>query len=105
MNIDLNQQDWKTQLSKDNNAVIIDVRTDEEFNEGHIPGAIQMNIQNTSEFYEKIKDLDASTSYYIYCHSGGRSAMAAALFNSSGIRQTYNLLGGISEWEGEIQTP
>lgn len=105
MNIDLNQQDWKAQLSKDNKAVIIDVRTDEEFNEGHIPGAIQMNIQNTSEFYDKIKDLDASTRYYIYCHSGGRSTMAAALFNSLGIHQTYNLLGGISEWEGEIQTP
>lgn len=104
MNTDLNQQEWKRQLAKDTKAVVIDVRTDEEFQEGHIPGAVQMNIQNTSQFHDKIQNLDPSACYYIYCHAGGRSAMAAALFNSAGIMKTYNLLGGISEWEGEIET-
>lgn len=100
---DLTQQEWKSQLDADDNAVIIDVRTDEEVEEGCIPGATQMNIQNPAEFMEKAKTLDPDKNYYVYCRSGGRSAQACMLFNSLGIKNSHNLMGGISEWEGEIQ--
>ena len=99
---DLTQQDWIEQLKKDENAVIIDVRTDMELEEGCIPGAIQMNIQNTAVFYEEAKKLDPSKNYYIYCRSGGRSGQACVLFNSLGIKNAYNLMGGMLEWKGEI---
>lgn len=99
---DLTQQQWIEQLKNDPEAVILDVRNDIEMEEGFIPGAVQMNIQNTAEFYEKAQTLDPSKSYYIYCRSGGRSGQACLLFNSLGIKNTYNLMGGFEEWEGEI---
>ncbi len=98
---DLTQQQWCEQCDKDDNAVILDVRTDAEFDEGYIPGALHMDVQNTAQFYENAKDLDTSKNYYIYCRSGGRSGYACALFNSLGIKNTYNLVGGIMEWQGE----
>ncbi|MCB0464504.1 MAG: rhodanese-like domain-containing protein [Aequorivita sp.] len=98
---DLTQQQWREKLEKDTNAIILDVRTDAEFDEGYIPGALHMDVQNTAQFYEKAKGLDTSKNYYIYCRSGGRSGYACALFNSLGIKNTYNLMGGIMEWQGE----
>lgn len=99
---DLTQQDWTEQLKNDDNAVIIDVRTDIELEEGYIPGAIQMNIQNTAVFYEDAKKLDPTKNYYVYCRSGGRSGQACVLFNSLGIKNAYNLMGGMLEWKGGI---
>lgn len=101
---DLNQNQWREKLEKDNDAVIIDVRTDEEIAEGYIPGAQKINVQDSVAFYEKAQKLDPNKNYYIYCHAGGRSALACAILNSVGIENTYNLLGGICEWEGEIIT-
>ena len=99
---DLTQDEWREQLESDDNAVILDVRTDAEFDEGYIPGAIQLDIYNGAEFLEKAKELDPEKNYYVYCRSGGRSAQACMLLNSVGIENAYNLKGGISEWEGEI---
>ncbi len=100
--IDLNQNDWRQQIEKDADAIIIDVRTDEEMEEGYISGARQMNIQDTAKFYEDAKQLDTDKTYYLYCRSGARSAQACMLFNSLGIEKTYNLIGGISEWDGDV---
>lgn len=99
---DLSQQKWSEQLENDNNAVIIDVRSDEELEEGFIPGAIQMDIHQAAIFMEKAKELDPEKNYYIYCRSGARSGQACMLFNSLGIKNAYNLIGGISEWTGEL---
>lgn len=98
---DLTQQEWHDRLKADSDAVIIDVRTDIEMEEGYIPGAVQMDIQNPGAFMEKAKELDSEKNYYIYCRSGGRSSQACTLFNSLGIKNTYNLLGGFEDWEGE----
>src|SRR5690554_3358070 len=97
---DLTQKEWRDQLEKDNNAVILDVRTSEEIEEGFIKGAVAMDIQNSEEFYKKAQELDASKNYFIYCRSGGRSGQACALLNSLGINNTYNLVGGILAWNG-----
>ena len=99
---DLTQEKWKEQLEKDSDAVIIDVRTDEEWEEGYIEGATQMNIQDSGAFYEEAQKLDPKKNYYIYCRSGGRSATACALLNSLGVENAFNLLGGVSEWNGEL---
>ncbi|WP_347373121.1 rhodanese-like domain-containing protein [Aequorivita sp. Q41] len=98
---DLSQEEWSNQLANDDKAVILDVRTDAEFEEGHIPGAVQMDIYNGAEFLQSAKELDAEKNYYVYCRSGGRSAQACMLLNSVGVKTAYNLLGGFSEWEGE----
>lgn len=98
---DLTQEQWREQLENDGNSVILDVRTKAEFEEGYIPGAKQIDIYNGAEFLQQIKKLDPEKNYYLYCRSGGRSAQACMLLNSVGVKNTYNLLGGFSEWEGD----
>ncbi|PKA83584.1 rhodanese-related sulfurtransferase [Ulvibacter sp. MAR_2010_11] len=99
--MDLSQSQWREQLSNDDNAVILDVRTEEEVNEGHIPNMKHLDIYNAGAFMEKAQQMDTSKNYYVYCRSGGRSAQACAILNSLGYKNTFNLLGGFSEWEGE----
>ncbi|MEM7086105.1 MAG: rhodanese-like domain-containing protein [Bacteroidota bacterium] len=98
---DLTQTQWREQLTQDDNALILDVRTDIEVEEGMIPNAQQIDIQDAAGFMEKVKALDASKNYYVYCRSGGRSAQACMILNQLGLPNTYNLLGGMLEWDGE----
>ena len=98
---DLTQKQWREQLENDDNSVILNVRTEAEFEEGYIPGAVQMDIYNGAEFLQFAKELDPEKNYYVYCRSGGRSAQACMLLNSVGVKNSYNLLGGFSEWEGD----
>lgn len=98
----LTQEQWKESLERDNNAQILDVRTEEEFIEGFIPDAKNIDIYKGQGFIDEINQLDKSKSYYVYCRSGARSAQACALMNQQGIENAYNLMGGITEWEGEV---
>lgn len=98
---DLNQSQWRDQLENDSNAVILDVRTNVEVAEGMIPNAKQIDIMNAASFMEKVKQLDTSKNYYVYCKSGGRSGQACMIMNSLGFSNTFNLLGGMMEWNGE----
>jgi rhodanese-related sulfurtransferase len=49
-----------------------------------------------------LEGLDKAKNYYIYCRSGKRSGQACAVFNHNGIANTYNLAGGMLEWNGEL---
>ena len=97
---DLTQQEWASQLDQDKDAVILDVRTQEEVDEGYIPGAIHLDIHKSQEFINEIKKLDTDKKYYVYCRSGGRSGQACSIMNSLGFENAYNLMGGFSEWKG-----
>ncbi|MAN58468.1 MAG: rhodanese [Flavobacteriaceae bacterium] len=99
--MDLSQKEWSEQLAEDDNAMVLDVRTDAEVAEGYIPNAKQMDIQNPAGFMQELQELDKEKNYYVYCRSGGRSAQACAILKSQGIENCYNLVGGFSEWEGE----
>jgi len=99
----LTQDQWKEALDSDQNAQILDVRTEEEFIEGYIPNAKNIDIYKGQEFLDDINKLDKSKNYYVYCRSGARSAQACALMNENGIENAYNLMGGITDWEGEIK--
>ncbi|MDC6354716.1 MULTISPECIES: rhodanese-like domain-containing protein [Robiginitalea] len=99
---DLTQEDWREQLESDPDAVILDVRTDEEMEEGYIPGAIQIDIYRGQGFLDEVEKLDKSKSYYVYCRSGNRSGQACSLMQSKGFERTYNLVGGMLEWDGEV---
>ena len=100
--MDLNQLDWANKSSLKESNTIIDVRTSEEFGEGFIKNAINLNIYDSSNFIEKIKTFSSNKEYYIYCKSGARSSAACKIMNQMGFNNVYNLLGGISEWNGEI---
>jgi rhodanese-related sulfurtransferase len=71
-------------------AVIIDVRTPEEFAAGHLDGALLIDIKNPS-FDAEIARLDAAASYIVYCRSGNRSAQAADRMRAIGIENITDL--------------
>ena len=100
--MNLNQKEWSEQLKTDDDAVILDVRTPEEWEEGIIPGAKLIDIYTGAEFVSEIQSLDKSKSYYVYCKAGGRSQQACQVMNQLGFEKTYNLLGGMSQWQGDV---
>lgn len=89
-------------MASDQYVVILDVRTLEEFNTGHIPDAVSLPI-------EEIEDAVAHMIPYkgeiilVYCRSGARSADAAVILTEMGYRNVFDF-GGIIDWTGEIQT-
>ncbi|MDG1570715.1 rhodanese-like domain-containing protein [Robiginitalea sp. M366] len=101
---DLTQEQWAAKAQADPEAVILDVRTDQEVEEGIIPGAIHLDFYQGAGFLEEIDKLDKAKSYYVYCRSGNRSGQACALMQSRGFGRTYNLMGGMMEWEGDVIT-
>ena len=100
--MNLSQKDWTKQLEEDNNSVVLDVRTQDEVNEGIIPNAIHIDIYRGQGFIYEIDQLDKAKNYYVYCKSGGRSAQACAIMNQLGFKNAYNLVGGITDWQGEV---
>ncbi|KQB44570.1 rhodanese [Flavobacterium sp. L1I52] len=103
--MNLTQEEWVEQLEQDDNAVILDVRTEDECDEGIIPNAINIDIHKGQEFISEIEQLDKSKNYYVYCRSGARSAKACEIMNELGIENAYNLLGGMLDWDGEVVAP
>ena len=103
--MDLTQEDWISQYEADENALILDVRTEDECNNGIIPNAINIDIYKGEEFIEKLEALDKSKNYYVYCRSGARSAKACEVMDNLGFENAYNLQGGIIDWDGEIVSP
>jgi len=93
---DLNAAQFQEKMNEPN-AVIIDVRTDEEFAQGNIAGAIKIDYRSR-DFKTQIDALDKSKAYYVYCASGGRSAKACNMMERSGFKNVSNLLGGYSSW-------
>ena len=101
--MNLSQEDWAEQLKQDEKAFILDVRTEEELEEGYIPGATNIDFYLGAEFAEELEKLDKSKNYYVYCRSGNRSGQACAIMNSMGIKNAYNLEDGFMNWDGEIE--
>lgn len=83
--------------SKNTNFVINDVRTPDEYAEGHIKNTI--NIDYYSEtFRDELNELDKNKKYLIYCRSGSRSKGALGVMEESDFMEVYNMLGGIVQW-------
>ena len=78
---------------------LLDVRTAEEFQSGHLQNALQANWNNMSEFQERVAALDKSKPVYIYCLSGGRSNAAMTWLGEQGFSKVYNMKGGINAWK------
>jgi phage shock protein E len=78
-------------------TVILDVRIAEEFAAGHLPGAMNADVESPG-FAAALDGLDPSVSYAVYCHSGRRSGMALDTMSQAGFTDAYDLAGGISAW-------
>jgi rhodanese-related sulfurtransferase len=103
MNLDQNQ--WWENAQKEEDAVFLDVRTPEEFERGIIPNARNMDIYKGQGFIYLLEELDKSKPYYVYCHAGIRSAKACEIMQEMGFKTTYNLVGGMSAWNGPVVEP
>ncbi len=90
--------EFKNQIEQSKNIQIIDVRTPQEFNEGHLENAVLMNY-NSPEFKTAIDILDKNIPTYVYCLSGGRSSGAVNVMKEKGFKEVYNLNGGILSWK------
>ena len=79
-------------------SVFLDVRTNEEYNAGHIPGAILVPVDQVeqSTIVKKLKN----DSIIVYCHSGNRSLKASRILEKQGYK-VYNLENGITNWESQ----
>lgn len=78
-------------------AMVIDVRTPEEYNKGHLQNAVNYDW-NGNDFKEKTASLGKSQTLFVYCLSGGRSADAIKQLRLDGFQNIYELKGGIMKW-------
>lgn len=96
----ISPQEVRDAVYDQNAHQLIDVRTLDEFNEGHLKNA--QNICVTSDdFEERISKLDKDQPIYLYCRSGKRSARAAEILKDLGFKEIYDMEGGILKWQGE----
>ena len=100
----ITQQEWKEKVATDKNAVILDVRTEQECMQGMLENAQCVDIFRRDNFIAEMEKMDKSKNYYVYCRSGQRSAGACQVMDQMGFASTYSLIGGISIWTGEIVT-
>lgn len=98
----ISAEEAKEMMDKDSAITILDVRTEEEFNTGHIEGALLIPDTDILQKAEEILT-DKSASILIYCRSGRRSALAAANLVELGYSNVYDF-GGIIDWKYDIVT-
>lgn len=83
--------------AQESGVVILDVRTPDEFKQGHISGAINIDVESTS-FKNEVLKLDKLKTYAVYCHSGRRSGIATGQMEKLGFTHLFNLQNGLSDW-------
>jgi len=84
-------------------GILLDVRRPEEFAQGHLPGA--RNVEVTApDFAHQIAALDKTALIHVYCRSGARSANAAEQLTRAGFAHVTNLLGGVLDWPEPLTT-
>ena len=81
-------------------AVLLDVRTPQEYREGHIPGSQNVPLQQLDKVEEVTENKD--TVLYVYCRSGARSRQAVSLLNHMGYTNVHNI-GGIAAYSGKVE--
>lgn len=94
-NVDVDQFD---KLRENKSNVILDVRTEKEFNAGHIPGATLVDF-NSPAFVEKIAKLDKSKTYLVHCAAGVRSAKACQKLEAAGFTNIIHMPVGFQGWK------
>lgn len=83
-------------------VTVIDVRTPQEFAEGHLANAVNIDLQGP-DFTGQIAQLDPAGIYAVYCRSANRSAEAVQIMAANGVTGTYEMDGGIIDWEAAGQ--
>ena len=81
-------------------AILLDVRTPEEYKEGHIPGSVSIPLAALPARYNELGAPD--TPLFVHCLSGGRSGQAVSFLKRAGYTNVRNI-GGINAWRGKVE--
>ena len=87
-------------LINQEDVVVLDVRTPEEYNEGHIPNATLIPVQ---ELENRLGELDKNTAYLVVCRSGNRSVTASEILVENGFKKVKNMEGGMNRWTDKVE--
>ena len=82
-------------------AVLLDVRTPQEYRDGHISGSKNIPLQTIDKVADLVENKD--TALYVYCHSGARSRQAVSYLQHMGYRKVNNI-GGIAAYRGKVES-
>lgn len=85
-------------INSNKDVFILDVRTKEEYNEAHIKGA---NLIPVQELEQNINKIPKDKKVVVYCARGKRSARACEILKDKGLKELYNVEGGINQWKSE----
>jgi rhodanese-related sulfurtransferase len=95
---DLNAKQFYEMIQKEKDVIIFDVRTPQEYQEGHISNAINIPVQILGQQLDKLNKFK-DKKILVYCRSGHRSAIASQILDRAGFKNVYNLKGGLFEWK------
>ena len=95
--MEINSTQLADMISKNQNIVLLDVRTPGEIADGKISGALEIDYFG-DDFAAKVDKLNKGDHYVVYCKSGGRSAKSVALMKEKGFAKCTNLEGGYTAW-------
>lgn len=96
---DISAETLNSMMEKDGQVKIIDVREQDEYSLGHIPGAVLLPM---SEFQSRAGEIPQNTAIVLVCATGARSSLAAGYLVEKGFTQVYNLEGGMAAWSYDI---
>lgn len=88
------------EMAKENGGLLIDVRSKQEYAEGHLPGAINKPVEQIQSWIGNLEDKDQEL--YLYCYSGARSSAACRALKKEGFSKVTNC-GGIASYFGRIE--
>jgi rhodanese-related sulfurtransferase len=99
----LESNEFQDMITSQEDIIILDVRTIEEYNQARIPNSIIIDFYK-SNFINELKKLDRTKCYMVYCRSGSRSYHTAKKMIEMGFERVYNLKSGIIQWSGKIES-
>ena len=89
--------DEAEKLVAEKKVIVVDVRTPEEYDSGHIEGAVNINIQ-AADFAKKLAELDQTKPVLVHCAAGGRSTRSLPVLKEQKFPAIYHMNGGFKEW-------
>lgn len=95
----LNVNDFEKKLEITKDKIVLDVRTKDEFSQGHLANATMIDYYK-DDFKEALSKLDKTKPVFVYCAAGGRSSSASGILIELGFKNVYDLHGGMRAWAG-----
>ncbi len=90
-------QDFAKKMSEAKGPLVLDVRTDKEYKEGHLANAVNIDFYK-DDFKSQLSKLDKKKPVFVYCAAGGRSGKTATTLSDLGFKEIYDLSGGMQAW-------